>query len=267
MVKISIGTAGWDYKGWRGTFYSKKLERQQYLKFYSNYFNVIELNSSFYNLPSIEMVKKWQTIVPDNFRFIVKVWQEITHNFEGNLEERIYQFFETFEPLQSKIFGFLFQFPPRFKYSENHLNKLKRLINLIPKKRGIVYIIEVRDNSWFNSKILIDIIDKETIILGTTYQPGIIPYYLPNQKHYYIRLIGDRELSTFGRIQREQKDAFKDLFSNIDKLLKNPEIFEIFIIVNNHFQGFAPESANNIKRELNLPFESFNHQKNLTDYI
>lgn len=267
MVKISIGTAGWDYKGWKGTFYPKKLDKKQYLKFYSDYFDVIEINSSFYNLPSIEMVKKWQNMVPNNFRFIVKVWKEITHNFEGNLEERIYQFFTTFKPLKGKIFGYLFQFPPRFKYSKSHRSKLMRLVNQIPKDKEIIYIIELRDDSWFNSEYITDLIDGENIILGTTYQPGITPYYLQNQKYYYIRLIGDRKLSTFGRIQREQQESLQNLFMNIELLKNVPEVYEIFIIVNNHFQGYAPESANIIKRKLNLPFESFNHQKSLTDYF
>jgi len=266
MVKISIGTAGWDYKGWKGTFYPKKLDKQYYLKYYSDYFNVIEINSSFYNLPSKIMMNNWINKVPDNFRFIIKVWQEITHNLEGNLNERIHQFFERFRPLKKKIFGFLFQFPPRFKYSKKHHDKLLSLINQLPMDIESRYIIELRDDSWFNPDNLTDI-DGNRIILGTTYQPGIKPYYFQNQNYYYIRLIGDRELTTFGRIQREQQESLQNLFKNIHILEKSAQIYEIFIIVNNHFQGMAPQSANLIKEQLNLPIKYFNQQRSLGDYI
>ncbi|MFX1360567.1 MAG: DUF72 domain-containing protein [Promethearchaeota archaeon] len=268
MVKISVGTAGWDYKDWKGTFYPKRLNNRQNLVFYSNFFDIIEINSSFYNLPSNEMVNNWANRVPQNFRFIIKVWQEITHNL-GDIEinTRVYKFFQRFEPLKGKILGFLFQFPPRFKYSENHIEKIMNLVNLLPKNTESLYIFELRDDSWFIPENLTGIIDGNKFILGTTYKPGIIPYYLPNQKYYYVRLIGDRELTVFNRIQREQQESLQDLFQNISIFKQKPDIYEIFIIVNNHFQGFAPESANLIKKRLNLSFKPLNQQKSLVEYF
>lgn len=268
MVKISVGTAGWDYKDWKGTFYPQRFDNRQNLEFYSNFFDVIEINSSFYNLPSYEMVNNWANRVPQNFRFIIKVWREITHNL-GDFEiyTRVAKFFQRFEPLKGKILGFLFQFPPRFKYSENHIVKIMDLVNELPKNTDNLYIFEFRDDSWFTTENLTGFIDGNKFILGTTYKPGIIPYYLSNQKYYYVRLIGDRELTVFNRIQREQKESLQDLFQNISILKKTPDIYEIFIIVNNHFQGFAPESANLIKKRLNLPFKPLNQQKSLVEYF
>ena len=107
----------------------------------------------------------------------------------------------------------------------------------------------------------------ENIILGTTYMPQILPYYMKNQKYYYIRMIGDRELNIFNQIRREQKEAIQNLDENIQNLKNIPNIYEIFIIVNNHFQGFAPESVNNLKKKFGLEYHSFNNQKRLTDFI
>ena len=59
--------------------------------------------------------------------------------------------------------------------------------------------------------------------------PGIIPYYMENQKFYYIRLIGDRKLTVFDRIQRDQENDLRNLYDNVQNLIKIPEIFEIFI--------------------------------------
>jgi uncharacterized protein YecE (DUF72 family) len=268
MVKISVGTAGWDYKDWKGTFYPQKLDKRQNLEFYSKFFDVIEINSSFYNLPSNEMVNNWANRVPQNFRFIIKVWQEITHNLgDFDINTRVTKFFQRFEPLKGKILGFLFQFPPRFKYSENHIEILMNLVNQLPKNTETLYSFELRDNSWFITENLTSIIDGNKFILGTTYKPGIKPYYLPYQNYYYVRLIGDRELTSFNQIQREQKESLQGLFQNISILKKTPDIYEIFIIVNNHFQGFAPESANLIKKRLNLPFIPLNQQKSLVEYF
>jgi len=266
MVKIKIGTAGWDYKDWVGPFYPKQLEKARYLPYLSKIFDIVEINSTFYNLPTESMVINWKNRVPENFRFVVKVWQKITHNLnESDLELNINNFFSILLLLNAKIEYFLLQFPPWFKYTDSHLRKLKSLIKEIPSEYK--YIIELRDNSWFNSEILSNFIDGKRIILGTTYKPDIIPYYLENQKNYYIRLIGDREITIFNRIQRKQKNSLSDLNKNIGKLVKIPSIYEIFIIVNNHFAGFAPESANELKKKWGLAYHQFNTQKSLFDFM
>ncbi len=266
MVIITLGTAGWDYKDWIGPFYPKKLDKAHHLEFFSKYFSIVEINSTFYNLPSEDMVINWNNRVPKPFRFIVKIWQKITHELNSSeLENRIFEFFSRIRPLNEKIFGFLLQFPPWFKFTEDHLEQLIYLIKKIPSKYK--YIVELRDNSWFNPEILSKFINGENIILGTTYMPGIVPYYKENQQYYYIRLIGDRELNIFNRIRRDQKEAMLNLDENIQKLMNIPNIYEIFIIVNNHFQGFAPESINNLKKKFGLPYRSFTNQKSLTDFI
>ena len=266
MVQIKIGTAGWDYKDWIGSFYPKRLKRSQFLEFFSKFFEIVEINSSFYNLPSKEMVKNWNERVPESFRFIVKVWQKISHNLnKSDLDSYIIEFLHRFEPLKDKISGFLIQFPPWFKYSKVHLLKLTSLLNDFPLKCKL--IIELRDNSWFKPEILSKFIDFDQKILGTTYMPDVIPYYMPDQNYYYIRLIGDREFTVFNRVQRDQEEVLDDLNENIQNLIKSPTIYEIFIIVNNHFQGMAPESVNELKKRWGLPYRIYNKQKTLVDFF
>ena len=160
---------------------------------------------------------------------------------------------------------FLLQFPPWFKFTEKHFKQLKLLSNELPLEYK--YVIELRDNSWFEEEIISKIIDGKRLILGTTYMPGIKAYYFKNQESSYIRLIGDRELNMFNRIQRSQEESLIDLLRNLQMLEKKLNIFEIFIIVNNHFQGNAPESINLLKKRLNLPIKEFSQQKKLSDYF
>ena len=266
MAEILIGTAGWDYKDWVGTFYPKSLERKEHLTYYADYFNVVEVNSTFYSLPDAMFVERWREHTPSDFKFIIKVWQEITHNYNDSmLEGRISEFFYNTQPLSEKISAFLFQFPPWFKYSDEHLRKLTRILEEAPSEYR--YVVELRDDSWFTPNILSQFINGSQIILGTTYIPACRPYYFEHQDTYYIRLIGDRELTQFNRIQRPQLEALKDLNQKIDELKQKGKEYQIFIIVNNHFAGFAPESANQLKERFNLPLKKFNKQRHLTDFI
>jgi uncharacterized protein YecE (DUF72 family) len=266
MVRIYIGCAGWDYRDWIGTFYPKLLESHNRLSFYTKYFNIIEINNTFYSLPKLSIVQNWNVQVPADFKFTVKVWQEITHNSkDAKIDDLVSQFFYRLSPLKEKIFAYLLQFPPWFKYTENHFHHLKYLISELPTENK--YVIELRDNSWFKDKIVSEIVNGTNIVFGTTYMPGINAYYLANQGIYYIRLIGDRELSVFNRIQRNQEDNINDLLRNLKMIEKMPSIYEIFIIVNNHFQGNAPESVNLLKKRLKIPLKEFNQQKKLSDYL
>jgi len=266
MPKIYVGCAGWDYKDWVGPFYPKNIERFQHLEYYAKYFDIVEINSTFYNLPSEEIVNNWALRIPNTFSYIVKVWRKISHNLnDSELETNISHFFSRMAYLKEKISMFLIQFPPWFKYTDKHFKQLTNLLKEIPSEYR--YVIELRDNSWFETNILSEIIDGSRVILGTTYMPRIIPCYMPHQKIYYIRLIGDRELNVFNRIQRTQEEAISDLTQNIQNLIKSPEIYEIFIIVNNHFAGFAPESANELKKRFDLPIKRFNQQKKIFDYL
>ena len=266
MVEIKLGCAGWDYKDWVGVFYPKFLERYNRLEFYSNFFDIVEINSTFYNIPNKTTVINWYNQVPANFRFVVKVWQKITHNLnDPDLDYVVSQFFSHLSPLREKTFAYLLQFPPWFKFTEKHFSQLKSLSKELPPEHK--YVIELRDNSWFNEEKVSEITEGPNFILGTTYMPEINAQFSKNQDFYYIRLIGDRELSVFNRIQRNQEDSINDLVRNLQILKKKPNIYEIFIIVNNHFQGNAPESINLLKKRLNLPLKEFNQQKKLSDYF
>jgi len=266
MPKIYVGCAGWDYKDWVGPFYPKNIERFQHLEYYAKYFDIVEINSTFYNLPSEEIVNNWALRIPNTFSYIVKVWRKISHNLnDSELETNISHFFSRMAYLKEKISMFLIQFPPWFKYTDKHFKQLTNLLKEIPSEYR--YVIELRDNSWFETNILSEIIDGSRVILGTTYMPRIIPCYMPHQKIYYIRLIGDRELNVFNRIQRKQEEAISDLTHNFQNLIKSPEIYEIFIIVNNHFAGFAPESVNELKKRFDLPIRRFNQQKKISDFL
>ncbi|QLH34697.1 MAG: DUF72 domain-containing protein [Parachlamydiaceae bacterium] len=77
--EIHIGTSGWSYNHWTENFYPEKLPANQWLKFYSNHFSTVEINSTFYHSPSVSTVKKWFADVPENFAFSIKASRYLTH--------------------------------------------------------------------------------------------------------------------------------------------------------------------------------------------
>ena len=93
-MEIKIGCTGWSYQGWSGTFYPKNLKSSEWLKYYSQIFSITEINSTFYKIPSHEIVRKWSTDTPRNFKYTAKIPYINTH------ETRLHR-------IHSEIFSFL----------------------------------------------------------------------------------------------------------------------------------------------------------------
>src|SRR5579863_3601697 len=142
-MALFIGTSGWSYpKGegtWDGTFYPPKLADKDKLTFYAQYFNTVEINSSFYRPPSEATAKTWATRVPQDFRFTAKLWQKFTHPkmFEAatgqpwQLQDDDFSVFaEGIGPLAAagKLGPLLAQFPVSFRPDSATLGYLDELI-------------------------------------------------------------------------------------------------------------------------------------------
>lgn len=129
------------------------------------------------------------------------------------------------------------------------------------------YIIEFRDNSRLNQDNLSSLVNNKYIFIATSYLKNIDSFYLPNQELYYIRLIGDRQLNRFNKIQRKQNNYIENLQKHINLLKENKKIKQIFIVINNHFEGFSPETANKVMKVLKLTNRNYIPQKRLEDFF
>ena len=274
IVQYWIGCAGWSYPDWKNVFYPKKLPQNQWLSYYAEHFSFTEINTTFYQLPPPEMVMNWRDAVPDTFRFSIKLWQQITHDSASSeLEERIDQFFIHLSPLKSKISGILLQFPPRFTFSEKHQNQILRILKEIP--RTYEYYIELREDSWFNpheendEKLIIESIISpfNNIHIATSYLEGFTAYFPLNQSNYYLRLVGDRLLEKFDKIQRNQDKILCEVEKKIENLNEKQKIDNFFILFNNHFRGFAPQDAFEFADRLGIKHQVINSQKTLDQFF
>ena len=152
---IRIGPAGWSYKDWNGVVYPQPRPRGfDPLRYLSQYFSTIEINSSFYGAPKAETAKKWVLSVEhrDDFRFTAKLFQSFTHNRQpAPLDEK--EFKEGLAPIvdAGRLGALLLQFPWSFK---NEKESRDYLVHLQRRFREYPLVLEVRHSSWMEEEIL-----------------------------------------------------------------------------------------------------------------
>src|SRR5437660_12149910 len=132
-MRLIVGTSGYSYKEWKGTFYPEDLPATKMLSFYAQHFDSVEINNTFYRMPEAKMLEKWATQVPDGFTFVLKAPQRITHQKRlAGAEDDVAHFLEVAATLGPKLGPLLFQLPP---YARKDAAKLRDFLALLPGER------------------------------------------------------------------------------------------------------------------------------------
>jgi uncharacterized protein YecE (DUF72 family) len=148
-VRVHIGTSGWVYPHWRGAFYPDKLPEREWLAFYAAHFSSVEINRSFYRLPSRENFAAWKAATPEGFVFAVKASRFITHMKKLKEPERtLPPLLEAVAGLGEKVGPLLFQLPPSW-----HANatRLRSFLDALPT--DVKAAFELRDPTWHTQAI------------------------------------------------------------------------------------------------------------------
>lgn len=149
-MNLLVGTSGYSYKEWKGSFYPEKLAAKDMLPYYASKLRAVELNNTFYRLPKREMVESWKAQVPEDFRFAVKASQRITHFKRLNeVEAETKYLFETIFALEDRLGVVLFQLPPNMK---KDLERLDKFLAGLPASTPVTF--EFRHQSWFDDDVL-----------------------------------------------------------------------------------------------------------------
>jgi uncharacterized protein YecE (DUF72 family) len=147
---VFIGTSGWHYKHWKGAFYPEKLPASKMLDYYAERFRTVELNNTFYRLPTDSAVEAWRDGTPKDFRFAVKGSRFLTHMKKlKDPEPGIAKFFERVDGLERKLGPIVFQLPP---WWEVDTARLQAFLEALPKRRR--YAFELRNPTWHTQEIL-----------------------------------------------------------------------------------------------------------------
>jgi uncharacterized protein YecE (DUF72 family) len=150
-MKIHVGTSGYGYKEWKGIFYPEKISPKEMLRFYSERLNAVEINYTFYHMPTERVLAPWAEQVPDDFAFALKAPQVITHLKQLlNVGEETDYFFRTLSVLGGKLGSALFQFPKSFHAKKNR-PVLEEFLTLIPANVRCAF--DFRSPSWLDTGI------------------------------------------------------------------------------------------------------------------
>ena len=148
-MRLIVGTSGYSYKEWKGTFYPDDLPAAKMLPFYAEHFESVEINNTFYRMPESKTLLKWKSEAPDRFTFVLKAPQRITHQKKlHDAADDVRYFFEVAASLDEKLGPVLFQLPPYFR---KDATRLREFIAVVPREARIGF--EFRHQSWMDEEI------------------------------------------------------------------------------------------------------------------
>jgi uncharacterized protein YecE (DUF72 family) len=148
-MKIQVGTSGYSYKEWKGSFYPEKLPDKQMLHYYAERFKTVEINNTFYRMPKAAVLEAWASEVPADFQFVLKASQRITHMQRlKDCDESVSYFLEVAGTLKERLGPLLFQLPPNMK---KDVPRLRTFLALLPSSRRSA--LEFRHASWFDDEV------------------------------------------------------------------------------------------------------------------
>ncbi len=148
-ARLFIGTSGWHYKHWLGTFYPEKTPAPKMLAYYTELFDTVELNNSFYHLPKPAALATWRDSTPDNFCFSAKGSRFLTHMKKlKDAEAGLARFLDCIEILEEKLGPILFQLPPQWERNEE---RLESFLKILPSYHR--YAFEFRNPTWFEPAV------------------------------------------------------------------------------------------------------------------
>jgi len=189
MAKILIGTSGWSYGHWSGRFYPVDLPSSQWLPFHAERFPTVEINSTFYSLPSEQMVKGWESRTPLNFTFAVKASRLITHYKRlKNTQRALDVFMGRVGLLNRKLGPILYQLPPSLARDDALLEQF-----LAGLPANLTKAVEFRHTSWLVGSVF-ELLKKYNTAYCIISMPGFPVALETTASFAYIRMHGAESL-------------------------------------------------------------------------
>jgi len=227
-----VGTSGWHYDHWRDRFYPEKLTKAKWLEFYACHFATVELNNSFYRLPSEAAFDTWRDSSPANFIFAVKVSRFITHIKRlKDTGEAVEKFVTRARILGAKLGPLLYQLPPNMHRNDD---RLESFLSVLP--RGMKHVFEFRHESWFEKEVF-ETLHKYKVGFCVMDMPSVSCPLVTTADFAYVRFHGSTGLYSSWYTDGELADWAKRLVSLTANLKA------VYIYFNNDAEAFAVRNA------------------------
>jgi uncharacterized protein YecE (DUF72 family) len=248
MDKLHAGTMGWSYDFWVGKLYPEGTASKDYLAEYSQHFNTVEVDNTFYRIPSKDVVVKWKEQTPTDFLFSAKFPKVITHvKMLQNCERETSVFLERISHLQSKLGPLLLQFPYGFKPEYVHL--LRDFLPTLPK--GYRFVVEVRNRKLLEESFY-SLLRENGVALALVDTPFMPDIEVMTADFAYIRWEGDRRKvkGVLGEVEVDKTDSIKRWAERIKKFLDDQ--MEVFGYFSKYYSGYPPTDAKQLQSLLNV---------------
>ena len=209
-MNLYVGTSGYSYKEWKGTFYPEDLPDKQMLRFYGERFRSVEINNTFYRMPKSSVFESWAAEVPAEFKFVIKASQRITHMQRlKDADDSVSYLLKVCGVLKQRLGPLLFQLPPFFK---KDVPRLRDFLPLIPAANRAAF--EFRHQSWFDDEVFELLREHQaTLCIAEADNELQIPF-VSTADWGYLRLrradYGDAELA--GWVDRLRQQSWRETF-------------------------------------------------------
>jgi uncharacterized protein YecE (DUF72 family) len=243
MNKVHIGTIGWSYDFWKGTFYPPKTPSKNFLAYYSTQFGTVEVDSTFYRVPNAQTVLSWREQTPEDFYFSLKFPQIITHIKRlKNCQNETDTFLNRASLLGPKLGPLLLQFPPNFGTPE--FAELENYLQKLPTTYR--YAVEVRNKSWLTPEFY-QLLKHFNIALAWADSPYMPPLNEKTAGFLYIRWEGNRKVVK-GTQSKIEVDRKTDLAAWAQKIkFYSDSDAEVFGYFGKYFSGYPPSDVSQLE--------------------
>jgi len=249
LENVFLGTSGWSYKEWESAFY-KKGEKSK-LRAYSQVFKTVEIDSTWYRVPSKQTVMGWLRYSPSDFVFTAKVPKLITHDkmlgLNGDIKSDLDNFLQIMQPLllDGKLACLLIQLPPSYGYDLGSLEAFFQ--QLQPQYK---FAVEFRNLSWMRDETW-QLLRKYGVSYTNVDEPLLPPEVHLTADFAYFRWHGRGDKPWFDyRYDNEELEAWVPRVKEASKNVKR-----VYGYFNNHFHGYAPENCLHLVRKLGIMTE------------
>ena len=235
MVKISVGTAGFSYQDWIGPFYPKKLKKSQHLEYFSRFFNLVEINSTFYHYPTEKQIHSWIEKSDNDFLFTFKAPRIITHRKRLiECKDPLLLFLHLIKPVKEamKLGAILFQTPPSFPLN---LEVLQGFLDDLPG--DFRYAFEFRNRTFYDTRAYSLLSKKKVDFIYVSEQQGP-PFeeVITGFKYFRMHGSGSRYASNYS------KEELSDLAIKAEKAIQRG-CSDVYVYFNNDYNAYAPYNA------------------------
>jgi uncharacterized protein YecE (DUF72 family) len=238
-----LGTIGFGYSEWAGTFYPRGMKAGDYLAHYAQYFDSVELDTTFHATPPPERFRRWAEMTPAGFRFCVKTPRAVTHGVTPDRAiDPMKEFLDaTTGGLGQKLGVVVIQFPPHFEIDQ--FAALETFLKALP--RDVRFAVELRNRTWGEQRTLDLLREHRCCLVAAEYLSRPARLHVTTD-FLFIRCIGEHQ--RFAELNREQADVTESLTwwkQQIDAAAD--QVSATWAFFNNDFSGYAVATCNRFK--------------------